>query len=482
MFTAALEAFAYPNPRGGPPPPPEPRFDGDFEALEAALGRTAVSTEALAADLAHEVDAGQATIFARRLAAVEGLLEQEPTPTARLLRVGLRQRLEGILAAARPRALRVRALADFYYSFAGLHHHRRKATGKLRTRTRLIAAAQWRPIVPGLEHSRVEGMTGRGPLRLNVLRVEPGAVEPLVLDCRASVARGESFPDLVAEHGAVAAVSGGFFLYSEPDIAPPSRRFDPVGLLVSDGRVLGPPIFARGGLAFDRDGRWSIGRVGPQQITAATVGGVTLDLGGLVTRAQDERGGDVASLAVASGRVVAVGRKLQVPLNGFVVDAPPEHDIPVGSEVVYTRPRVSGKEVWNGIAGGPLLLAQGEPSIDLRAEDFWGTAPPVTFSQDETGDLNLLPRLAAGIDGEGRLVLVAVDGRNLELALGLTLREVAESMAQLGCHTATNLDGGSSKRMVIQGEIQDAPSTGVEVEAKGSGGDVRPVHTALLLR
>ena len=117
--------------------------------------------------------------------------------------------------------------------------------------------------------------------------------------------------------------------------------------------------------------------------------------------------------------------------------------------------------------------------MDLRTEGFWGTAPPLTFSQDETGDRNTLPRLAAGIDGAGRLVLVAVDGRNFERALGMTLGEVATLLQALGCVVATNLDGGSSKRIVVGGRTLDIASTEVEQGTPGTA-KVRPVHTAVV--
>ena len=48
--------------------------------------------------------------------------------------------------------------------------------------------------------------------------------------------------------------------------------------------------------------------------------------------------------------------------------------------------------------------------------------------------------------------MVAIDGRNLDQALGLTLRGTANLLEALGCVKAMNLDGGSSKRMVIRHE------------------------------
>ena len=90
-----------------------------------------------------------------------------------------------------------------------------------------------------------------------------------------------------------------------------------------------------------------------------------------------------------------------------------------------------------------------------EAEDFQKSAPPVTFSQDETFDQNLLPRMAAGIDSQGTLFFAAIDGRNFHRAPGMTLEQTARWMQALGCITAMNLDGGSSKRMVVQNQVVD---------------------------
>lgn len=480
-YVDALHAFAYPNPRGGPPPPPEPRWSDDFEALETVRCARLLSEPALrdrvVANLSLEVDEAQAEIFARRIAAVEHQLIELGDATGRLLRVGLRQRLEGILQAPRPRALRVRALADFYYSFAGRRLHARRTSSPAPRLVDATASLSWAPVFEGGELAVIDGVFSTGPVHANLLRLRPEAVRARVLDCRHAVEQGIPFAAHVQALGAVAAVSGGFFLYSEPDIDPPSRRFDPVGLLVSEGTVLSPPVFSRGALLFDREGRWSIERC---RLTGVRVlqGGAAASLQDAVTRSTTEVGPDAPSVSVAAGEVVAVGRRLRVPLNGFVVPSTAQWS--VGTAVSFSAPSMDcGAQVHEGVAGGPLLVQEGAPCLDLRAEGFWGTAPPLTFSQDETGDRNTLPRLAAGIDADGRLVLVAVDGRNFERALGMTLGEVGELLASLGCVVATNLDGGSSKRMVVQGKTLDLASTEVE-QGTPQTAKVRPVHTAVV--
>lgn len=471
-----LATFRSPDPRGGPPPPLEPAFGGSFEALEAELG--AIPERDIAELLRAEVDGDQARMFARRLTAVDEALGRFEGPSGRLLRVGLRVRARGILLAPGPRALRVRALADFYYSQLGRELHRREAGGP--STSELVARLEWRPVAGGLEHGRIFGPSADGPIHVNVLRVDPERVRIDAHDCRAAVRHGQPFDAHVQALGATAAVSGGFFLYSEPDIEAPSARFDPVGLLLANGQLLSPPVFRRAAVLVSERGRVDIARLGLDAVSPR-VGAHALACAGAVTRAQARRGPAQPSVAIVGDRVVARGESLAVPLNGFVVPIPPALELPVGAAVDYGQvqgPR--GQLLRAGIAGGPMLVEDGRRVLDMRGEDFWGSAPPLTFSQDETGDHNLLPRLAAGVDARGRLVLAAIDGRDFERALGMTLAAVGELMLMLGCERATNLDGGASKRMVVDGQTLDLSST--EIRARGSApGEVRPVHTALLM-
>ena len=124
-----------------------------------------------------------------------------------------------------------------------------------------------------------------------------------------------------------------------------------------------------------------------------------------------------------------------------------------------------------------MLIEDGRVITNLKNEDFYGTAPPRTFSGDETDDRNLLPRMVAGIDDAGILTLAAIEGRDFFSALGLTLEASGEMMRGLGCTQVMNLDGGSSKRMLIHGKQMDHSST--EVQGKDSEVRQRPVRTAL---
>lgn len=474
----ALEAFGAGVPREGAPP---------FAALDAAA-RDGVEARSLAIveAAAREVDRPQAEMFARRFRAVAALLGRlaQTRPAARVLRVGLDRRLGEILVDPRPRALRVRAAVDFYYSQAAVLHYAGAGGASLGD---LAGAATWRTLRAGVRHGVVQGRGVRGPVHVNVLRVEAGAARVSCTDCRED-GEGVSLPEVARAHGAVAAVSGGFFLYSEPDIAEPFRRHDPVGLLVHGGRVLVPPFVRRAALV--AAGGLRVERVGLQGARvswpggAATIDAVNESDGGVVayTRAAFERAPQGPGARVPVAPVVALGGDpLAVPLSGAVLAFPGPTTLAPGMPLRWEL----ASPVEEAMAGGPQLLDGGRACLDMAAEDFTGSAPPLTFSRDETFDQNQLPRMAAGLTADGALLLAAVDGRNFDRALGLTLHETAELMAHLGCVVALNLDGGSSKRMVVEGRVVDIPSTdvvgGEAADAADAPTPVRPVHTAILL-
>ncbi len=119
------------------------------------------------------------------------------------------------------------------------------------------------------------------------------------------------------------------------------------------------------------------------------------------------------------------------------------------------------RNAQNIVGGVSLLLSEGAINLtwqrEAAAEDF---------------ALGRHPRTAIGRMPDGRLLLVAVDGRQLGVSYGLTLQELAELMKDLGATDAMNLDGGGSTTMVVNGSIQNKPS-----DPTGE----RPVSDALLV-
>ncbi|KAF6509683.1 N-acetylmuramoyl-L-alanine amidase/putative S-layer protein [Geobacillus stearothermophilus] len=86
------------------------------------------------------------------------------------------------------------------------------------------------------------------------------------------------------------------------------------------------------------------------------------------------------------------------------------------------------------------------------------------------------PRTAVGIDKNGNVMLVVVDGRQPAHSQGMTLNELAKLMHELGAVDAMTLDGGGSSTFVVR-----QPNGQLKVENKPSDGFARPVANALLV-
>lgn len=96
------------------------------------------------------------------------------------------------------------------------------------------------------------------------------------------------------------------------------------------------------------------------------------------------------------------------------------------------------------VGGGPVLIKNGNIHDTSEQEGF--------------GDSHLLrhPRTAIGYRDEHTLVMVVVDGRQ-KASAGVTIKELAQLMHELGCYEAVNLDGGGSSTMVAADEVVNVP-------------------------
>jgi hypothetical protein len=89
------------------------------------------------------------------------------------------------------------------------------------------------------------------------------------------------------------------------------------------------------------------------------------------------------------------------------------------------------------------------------------------------------PRTAAGLDRERKtLVLAVVDGRQPGYSEGVSDRELAELMQELGCADALNLDGGGSSVMILR----DGEGPARIVNRPSDLGGPRPVPVLLGVR
>ena len=100
-------------------------------------------------------------------------------------------------------------------------------------------------------------------------------------------------------------------------------------------------------------------------------------------------------------------------------------------------------QVWSF---GPALL----DADSMPKEEFNTTA---TIA-------NKNPRTAIGYYEPGHYCFVVVEGRLMNNSAGASMRALSSLMADLGCKTAYNLDGGASSSMAYNGKLVNKPSGG----------------------
>lgn len=357
----------------------------------------------------------------------------------------------------------------------------------------LLAAPAWAQatlLMPGVTYERQVQFTSHGPVVIHVLTApKPGGLYALkpVLSNAAIVGRETvtAMQRRISPTATVAGVNGDLFNFKDGH---------PSGVLMQDGVMASLPLGGRSSIGLDAEGNLHVDRVaffgtwygngqrrplsglnrppGQNEVSlftpawgpatppepedtveavlfpfAATV--PNADLAGPVTQIGPGSGG--TPIPAAGAVLVARGGQA----GKLAAEAP------VGTTVTA---RLILQPEWTGIVdalgGGPVLVRDGKPVF--RADELFATDQLVPRH----------PRTAVGQLADGRLVLVAVDGRQPGYSAGMTSFELAQALARLGAVTASALDSGGSTTMAFEGALLNRPSD--------PGGE-RPVAEALLV-
>ncbi len=187
-----------------------------------------------------------------------------------------------------------------------------------------------------------------------------------------------------------------------------------------------------------------------------------LDAASTVTALREPRGGPIPpGGSVLSGTGDAA--------DWLRAHARPGSRIAVNASVNTERGPLALAPGLGVVNGGPRLLRDGRPDVTAEAEGFDHPGDPGFYY---AFGLRRNPRTLAGVTDDGRLLLVAVDGRAPGYSAGLDFEEEAAVMRALGARDAVNLDGGGSTTMTIRGSVVTRPS-----DATGE----RPIGDAILL-
>jgi hypothetical protein len=339
------------------------------------------------------------------------------------------------------------------------------------------------PLMPGVTYERQVRFTPHGPVVVHIMRApRPGglyALRPLLSnDTLLGRETVTSMQKRASASANVAGVNGDFWTWDEGI---------PTGMLMQSGVLETPPHPRRSSLGITDDGSLIVDRVtmlaqwqglGPkralnglnQRPGAQGAALFTPVWGASTPQAQGtlevvlEPFPPAAPFADLAGVVTELktGGGTPIPRDGAVIVARGSAanrliaEAPVGQQVVVKlvlRPQWGA--VVDAIGGGPVIVRDGQP-VYQALEDF-------TSSQIYPRD----PRTGVGQLADGRLVFVAVDGRQPGYSVGVTNFELGQMLAGLGAVTGTALDSGGSTTMAFNGKLLNRPSDPGGVRAVG---------------
>jgi hypothetical protein len=355
-----------------------------------------------------------------------------------------------------------------------------------------------RQVAPGVLFYKVNSqslVSPEEPMSVCLLRLDPLQVELRAALANDEIVDTEVVSAIAERHHALAAINAGFFL----------PNGDPAGVLTLNGRLVSDTRRARGAVGISREAHGTKLAYARLKATAS------------VTIGEGQRKGRVPVDGIDTTRIrgqlmlftpsynedtdtAATGLEWVVdrrkgrandPLR--VVGGPHRHGrtkIPSGGFVLS----------FGGTTLPPALaqLKRGtRVDLDITYEPLEGDPLPWSTTQDIVGGAGLLirdgqdledwsvevlnkgfaegrhPRTMIGNEADGTIWLIAVDGRQPQLSVGMTLVELRTFARRLGLVNALNLDGGGSTTMWVQGQIVNSPS-----DAAGP----RKVSDALLVR
>ncbi|MFC8598357.1 phosphodiester glycosidase family protein [Isoptericola sp. NPDC057191] len=129
--------------------------------------------------------------------------------------------------------------------------------------------------------------------------------------------------------------------------------------------------------------------------------------------------------------------------------------VEVYDETTTTADELVADGVWNTLSFGPAVVEDGQPVDGIEDVEVDTNVGNHSIQGEQ-------PRTAIGVDSDGNLVIVVVDGRDPGYSRGVTMTELAQLMIDQGAVTAYNLDGGGSSTLYFAGEVVNRPSNGGE--------------------
>lgn len=268
----------------------------------------------------------------------------------------------------------------------------------------------------------------------------------------------ETLSSMSKKNNALLGINGSYFI----------ANGDPIGLLIKNKKLLSVPMLMRSCFGLHENGNPFIGKPEFQGEVITEKGILTIEGINQVNKSKatllytPEFGfkapfrEDTIYLTIKNNRILKVSKEAHfIPKEGFVLSfSRPRFPyfadlLPMDKLVVSYGLTPPWGSTSFGLGGGPSLLDNGIVKVG-KDESF----NPFFMK-------NRAPRSAIGIDSNGGVIFLVVDGRQAN-SVGMSLTELGHTLKLLGAREAMNLDGGGSSGLYMAGKIVNTPSDGNE--------------------
>ncbi len=325
-----------------------------------------------------------------------------------------------------------------------------------------------RSICDGVELINIYIRTADGPQNVSVIEADLGKwnlyLKPLFSE------KGSSYlsnvQTLVEDNNAIGAINADFFRWGD------DGGGSAIGYNVVDGELITTPCVDEevAAVGMTEDNKFIFDYF-KRNIEITTEDGETEeiqhinkydDLDGLVLYDKNWGAtslgshGNLIEVVVEDNEVIEVRSEMppvKIPENGYILaglsDLTPfiTESLKVGTKVELDIEITPGHDCTHIIGGGTLLIKKGKKAEITH--NVGGRNPRSAFAVDKSGE---------------KVYFIAVDGREKDGSIGMTLTELQEFLLDMGVYNAINFDGGGSTQLVMrdmakwEAEILNKPS------------------------
>lgn len=340
-------------------------------------------------------------------------------------------------------------------------------------------------ISKGVVHEKILRFTNQGWLNMNILRIDldDKYTSLDVLTSEKGISGRDSLSGLASKNPSadkiIGAINGDFY---------DTKAFSTIGPIVKDGELItsskNSPDFATFNLDIDNNPFIEYWGTNYQKLINVKTnfildidyknksyineGVILLDKNWGDFSFGNENHEDIVEMVVDNNKVKEIRDNLEaieIPQDGYIIVA-------TGPRKEYILNNFSKNNIVSlDIASNPnfetLSLSMGGGAVILKDGNI-----PEEFSLNIRGKH---PRTALGISRDKKeIIMLTIDGRNPSYP-GVTQRELAEILFELGAYDGINLDGGGSTGMVVRPSGEEK----IVVSNEPSGGFQRRIMNGL---